>query len=286
MTQQTVETAGPVAQAPVPGLPVSDALAGDYLLTNYRNTQQQIATRAATAIDNLWNRMIDPERFSDTWTAYNPVVNGIIDVNHGMTAANAAQYYSLSSTVNGNPYYAVPGVNLDQDYLNRETNMMGPGQFYHFVNGGNDPVTASGMARDALRGAGTRLIMNGGRQTVTQAASLDDLAEGWERVIEPGACSFCAMLAGRGAVYKGSTVNFRAHDHCHCVARAIFKGQESINGDLSDQWAQATKGKRGKNARAAWESHWSSHNVEPKLSTAEEPKTARPGNAAITGKRK
>lgn len=285
MTVQTEATAGPVVAASVPGLPVSDALAGNYLLSYYRNTQQQIATRAAVAIDNLWNRIISPERFSDTWKTFNPVVNGIIDTNHTLTAANAAQYYSNSSVLNGNPYYPVPGVRLDQDYLDRETNMMGPGQFYHFLGNGEDPVTASGMARDALRGAGIRLIMNGGRETVTQAASLDDRAKGWERVIEPGACSFCAMLAGRGAVFKAATVNFRAHDHCHCVARAVFQGQESINTDLSNQWAEVTRGKRGKNARAAWESHWSSRNVEPKQGTPTAIAGQGPGHAAIAGQR-
>jgi hypothetical protein len=252
---------------------------------HYRNTQQAIATRAALAIYNLWMRLIDPEHFSDTWKNYNPVVNGIIDTHYRMTAANAAQYYTASRVVAGNPHIAVPAVRLDQDYLNKETNIMGPGQFYHFLKE-NDADTSSGMARDALRGAGARIVMNGGRDTVTKATASDHLARGWERVIEPGACGFCAMLAGRGAVYKESTVDFRAHDHCHCTARAVFIGQESINKDLSDQWASATKGTHGKAAIAAWNRHWESSHGGIGTATAEESPENRPGHAAITGERK
>jgi len=268
---------------PVPGLPVSPETSTTLLLAHYRNTQQTIAQRAAIAIHNLWMQLIDPAHFSDSWKRYNPVVNGIIDTHYNMTAANAAQYYANSRVVAGNPHFQVPGVRLDQAYLDKMTNMMGQGQFYHFLKE-ESPDVASGMARDALRGAGTRMIMNGGRETVTQAASGDHLAKGWERVIEPGACGFCAMLAGRGAVYKASTVDFRAHDHCHCVARAVFIGQESINQDLSDQWARVTKGKRGAAARAAWDTHWSSHGNE-RSTNAKEPTEVRPGHAAIEQER-
>lgn len=269
---------------PVQGLPVSRAVSSQLLLAHYRNTQQSITDRAALAIVNLWMRLIDPTRFSETWSNYNPVVNGIIDTHYNMTAANAAQYYAASRVVAGNPHITVPGVSLDQDYLNKVTNMMGPGQFYHFLKD-NEPDAASTMARDSLRGAGTRLVMNGGRDTVTQAATGDHLSKGWERVIEPGACGFCAMLAGRGAVYKESTVDFRAHDHCHCVARAVFIGEESINLDLSDDWGRVTKGKHGAEARSAWNQYWENRNVESIPTAAEKPPEIREGNAAIPGKR-
>ena len=263
-------------------LPVPEADRPQLLLAHYRTTQQAIATRAALAIVNLWMRLIDPSRFSETWSRYNPVVNGIIDTHYEMSAANAASYYSAARTVAGWPYGSVPGVTLDSGYLDKMTNMMGQGQFYHFLKD-NEPDAASAMARDSLRGAGTRLVMNGGRDTVTQAATGDHLAKGWERVIEPGACGFCAMLAGRGAVYKESTVNFRAHDHCHCVARAVFIGEESVNSGLSDQWAEATKGTRGKAAIAAWNNYWESRHGTAITTAAEKPTEAGAGHAPIAG---
>jgi hypothetical protein len=278
-TPQDVAPAGLVA-----GLPVGPATSAQLLLSHYRNTQQTIAQQAALAIYNLWMQIIDPAHFSETWTRLNPVVNGIIDTHYDMTAANAAEYYGASRVTAGNPAARVPGVTLDPAYLNKETNIMGQGQFYHYLKE-NDPETASAMARDGLRGTGVRLVMNGGRDTVTQAARNDPLARGWERIIEPGSCSFCAMLAGRGGVYKASTVDFRAHDHCHCVARSVFIGQASVNAGLSDEWAKATKNKHGADARAAWNQYWSDKNVEPIERPATEAQGPGPGNAALTGQR-
>jgi len=268
-------------QTPVPGLPVPRAVGGQLLLAHYRNTQQSIAQRAAIAIQNLWMRMIDPTHFADTWKNYNPVVNGIIDTHHKMTAANAAEYYANSRVFAGYAHFPVPGVTLDPAYLDKETNTMGAGMFFHYLKDNPDPIVASNMARDGLRGTGVRLIMSGGRDTVTKAAQNDPRAQGWERVIEPGACGFCAMLAGRGAVYKESTVDFRAHDHCHCVARAVFDGQESVNKGIQDQWATATKGTRGKAAIAAWNKHWEAQGGSVRSENAGESPGQRPGHAAI-----
>ena len=139
--------------------------------------------------------------------------------HYDATAANAAQYYVNSRVIAGLDHVSVPGQDPDMSYISHVTDAMGPGQFYNFLPN-YDADAASSMARDALRGAGTRMVMMGGRDTVTHAVRTDKLARGWERVIEPGACGFCAMLAGRGAVYKESTVDFRAHDHCvFCVGR-------------------------------------------------------------------
>jgi hypothetical protein len=243
----------------IPGVPLPANLSGQVLLQRYSQAQQSIAQRAAQAIVNLWLRIIDPEHFNDGWNTLGPLVNGIISSHYEATAANAAQYYANSRITAGNAYMAVPGQAPDMSYINNVSDAMGPGQFYHFLP--QQPAdTASVMARDALRGASTRMVMMGGRDTVTNAAHLDPEARGWERVINPGACGFCAMLAGRGAVYKASTVDFRAHDHCHCVARAVFIGQKSINQDLSAEWGKATAGTRGKDAIKAWNSYWESRN--------------------------
>jgi len=245
----------------VPGLPVSDAVAGPILLQNYANTQQTIAARAALAIYNLWMRLIDPLHFDDSWRTLNPIVTGIMSTHYDMTAANAAQYYGLSRVVAGNPYMAVPGQEPDEQYMNKVANIMGRGQFYHFLKE-QEPDAASAMANDSLRGASTRMVLMGGRDTVTATATQDPMAKGWERVIEPGACGFCAMLASRGAVYKESTADFRAHDHCKCVARAVFIGEPSVNKDLQKEWATATKGTKGKASIAAWNQYWENRNVD------------------------
>jgi hypothetical protein len=68
-----------------------------------------------------------------------------------------------------------------------------------------------------LDGATARYVLQAGRDTIVSATQRDPKAVGWYRV-SGGGCDFCNMLAARGAVYKKTTVNFAAHDHCRCAS--------------------------------------------------------------------
>lgn len=246
-------------QRAIPGVPLSADVSGQLLMRRYQHGQQSIAARAAIAIQRLWMRIIDPAHFSDGWGTLGPLVDGIISSHYSAAAADAADYYANSRVVSGFKHIGVPGLEPDMAYIHHVADAMGPGQFFGFLPDHGEQ-NASSMAADALRGASTRMVMMGGRDTVTSAVRIDSAATGWERVIEPGACGFCAMLAGRGAVYKEDTVRFRAHDHCHCIARAVFRGQESINDDLSSEWGRVTAGHSGRAAVREWNKYWESRN--------------------------
>ncbi len=248
----------------VPGRPVPPRAASGLLLAQYQKRQGTIAVRAAVAIVNLWNRYIIPGQFSETWNSLSPLIQGVIATHYDMTAAEAAQYYRAARMTAGFKPYRVPGAELDLEYLARVVNSMGAGQFGHYLKEA-EPDTASTMARDGLRGAGTRMVLKGGRETITQTAIGDPVATGWERILTPGACGFCSMLAGRGGVYTESTVGFRAHDHCHCVARPVFQGQKSVNEELSAAWGRETKGYRGKAAVAEWNKYWEEYRQTPEV---------------------
>lgn len=263
----------------VPGMPVPSKATAGLLLSRYQSRQQTIAVRAALAIVNLWNRYVVPSQFDETWKGLSPLIQGIIATHYDMTASEAAQYYGASRVVAGFKPYHVPGAELDLDYLARVVNSMGTGQYHHYLKEA-EPDAASSMARDGLRGAGTRMVLKGGRETITQTAVNDPIATGWERILTPGACGFCSMLAGRGGVYTEASVGFRAHDHCHCVARPVFEGQKSVNEELSAAWGRETKGYRGKAAVAEWTRYWeSSHGVGP--GNEEAAPSARPGSSTL-----
>ena len=257
------------------GLPVSRSASGQLLLAKYQQDQQSIARRVALAIHNLWLQIIDPAAFDKSWETMNPLANGIVSTHFDLAAASAAQYYANSRALADYPHINVPGIPPDDEYINRVVNAMGRGQFYHFIKQ-EEAAQASTKAQDALRGASTRMTLMGGRNTIVRAAGIDPVATGWERVIEPGACSFCAMLAGRGGVYSEATVDFRAHDHCHCVARPVFKGQKSVNEELSAAWGRETRGTRGAAARAAWDKYWSSRGEHQGTAVATEEGTGTP----------
>lgn len=86
------------------------------------------------------------------------------------------------------------------------------------------PVPDLPRARVQLDGGVQLRLANVTRQTVAEASYSDPRAHGWQRV-GSGACPFCAMLIGRGAVYSERGASFAAHDHCHCSAVPAFDGQ-------------------------------------------------------------
>jgi hypothetical protein len=75
-----------------------------------------------------------------------------------------------------------------------------------------------GDALAALTATSGKYVLAAARQTIVYSTDRDPRASGWERVVRSGACKFCAMLHGRGAVYKESTVHFAAHKECNCAA--------------------------------------------------------------------
>jgi hypothetical protein len=67
-------------------------------------------------------------------------------------------------------------------------------------------------------------VARGFRDSILGNTRQDSDAVGWSRIARPGACKFCTMLAGKGAVYRSeSTANFAAHTHCHCAAQPKFR---------------------------------------------------------------
>lgn len=84
---------------------------------------------------------------------------------------------------------------------------------------GADPDGAAALDRAA--GGLQRIIFDADRETVMRSSIADPAAVGWQRTGE-GACPFCRMLIGRGAVYSESTVTFKSHDNCRCGALPDF----------------------------------------------------------------
>lgn len=63
-----------------------------------------------------------------------------------------------------------------------------------------------------------KYVLAASRATIARNTDRDPSAAGWQRVTRGGACEFCRLLAGRGGVYKQSTVHFASHGSCNCAA--------------------------------------------------------------------
>lgn len=77
-----------------------------------------------------------------------------------------------------------------------------------------------------VEGVADKLVLDVGRDTITDSVADDPKATGFARSGRPNCCAFCAMLISRGAVYKsarsatiaefGPRAGKSYHDHCHC----------------------------------------------------------------------
>lgn len=85
------------------------------------------------------------------------------------------------------------------------------------------------------------------RDTILTNRKQDPQAIGWKRITRGSkSCSFCRMLADRGAVYRKDTATFAAHDDCMCTAAPVFQG--GVVGPEADT-AQYMASKRRRTAK-------------------------------------
>jgi hypothetical protein len=101
-------------------------------------------------------------------------------------------------------------------------------------------------------GGVSRHVNDGGRHTVLENVGQDRQARGWQRITAAQPCSFCAMIASRGAVFSADTASFEAHDHCQCTAEPVYSRGDSRPEQArqwADLWDESTRGVSGAKAQ-------------------------------------
>jgi len=105
------------------------------------------------------------------------------------------------------------------DWIEREA-----AEFAKTLDGIEDEVR---RMSDEIATLAAKEVARGFRDSIIGNTRQDVDSIGWSRVARPGACKFCAMLAGKGAVYRSeSTAIFAAHGNCNCATRPEFRGGE------------------------------------------------------------
>jgi hypothetical protein len=113
------------------------------------------------------------------------------------------------------------------------------------------------VVQTLVDGAVQKLVADTSRVTYMDTFVRDKQIVAWARVARPNACSFCALLATRGAVYRSQgSADFLAHDHCHCVAVMVYKGERFTSPEYVQHWLDlyksSTAGKHNADARNAF----------------------------------
>ena len=163
----------------------------------------------------------------------------------------ATWYEDLRASAVGGSYYATSSGAVNQARID---SLVGYGVKPLFGQSSSTVLTLIG-------GGVQRMIAGAGRDTISANITKDKVRVGYSRIPRAGCCSFCGMLASRGATYRteaaaggvvgrgvdasttagkvggqGRGTKARGsrsigsndyHDNCHCVATPVFRGGDN-----------------------------------------------------------
>lgn len=193
------------------------------LTANHRQAQLAVRALVTRDLQRLWPAMdwADLDRSFPLWAT---AVRSLVTRHRATSAGLAAGYYRAARYLEGitDPapvILAGPATPARLSVSLRVTAYAGvKAAATHGVT--RDAAMAHAFVRSS--GAVTRTVLEAGRETIRATVAGDPRAAGWERVTGGRSCDFCSMLASRGGVYKDSTADFAAHDHCGCTAQPVF----------------------------------------------------------------
>lgn len=202
--------------------------------------QAALVSLLADPLDNAW-QLLDPGQPS-TFDGFLLAMKALIRHFGLGSASEAARYYDAERRAAGIPGRfnvplapTAPEGKIDTSMRWATKDLWQP-----------QPDLAS--IQSMVDGVATKNVLDAGRMTILDAVHSDRKAKGWARETEPGCCSFCALLAVRGAVYRSEkSAGFQSHDHCRCFAQPVFTSYEPTAQvrDWQQLYRDSTRGVRG-----------------------------------------
>lgn len=223
-------------------------------LAEQQQEGQAALARAAAAVSLAAWSSVDPADLARSVPALREALEAVL-VMYGRGASTAAaDYYRLARAAAGvrgrvsiTPVRDISATSLDRLVVDAVSAQM--------------DLTAG---RDALDAGAEALVLARGRRQVMSAVEQDREAKGWARIPHEGACSFCLMLAARGAVYGSrASASFQAHHRqtngsggeCRCGVEPLWQGAYEPPARVRAAqrlWKDSTHGRTGGDARAAF----------------------------------
>jgi hypothetical protein len=110
----------------------------------------------------------------------------------------------------------------------------GPNYLKQQSGRGETEERAARKGLTVVSGTASRLVLNGGRETILELIKTDPVINRYIRVTDEDPCAFCAMLAGRGPVYlTEESAGFLPHDHCACTPEPVANSNGAWPGDAA-----------------------------------------------------
>jgi hypothetical protein len=230
---------------------VSDR-AGD----RHRAAQRRLTVALVQEMRRL-RRLINPSRLQASVPVWIEAVRALVDEYSDASAALAAEVYDLergAASVAGRftvPVAGPPPEDKVANSLRWATKDLWPRDPADATPAQLEPLDV--RLEQAFKKADAvvqKLVADQGRETVRQAVQQDRGAVAYARAAALGACSFCKLMASRGAVYKdarsagrdanerftGEASVVKFHNDCHCTIIPVFRGQRFEFSPQAAEW--------------------------------------------------
>jgi hypothetical protein len=206
---------------------VSVAYAARRLTDAHRVAQARIALDSVGKLTAVWNTLLKPSNLNG-YASYMTAMTHVVETGRQSSSQMAAAYYRAHRDlldIEGD-YDVILGEDAVVAAIQTSLLVMGPVRVKTLLGNGDTIATAMAKALLASAGSVTRMIADGGRSTIRENVLADKQARGWQRITDGDPCSFCQMLADRGAVYKDEDTaggNDPYHDHCLCTVEPVYE---------------------------------------------------------------
>lgn len=220
--------------------------AGAELTTAHHAAQLAVRAGSLTNLVKLW-KIVDPTDLTNTIDTFVQAAVLLAGQGFDQSAGIASRYYGLFRRVEGIAGAApTVGVAVRPAATDLAGELRGASLKGIIVarRAGLTPELAKERGLVRVAGALAKLVLSGGRRTITGYADRDPQALGYGRVTSGDPCAFCRMLAGRGAVYKTEkSADFEAHDSCGCSTEPLFRGGEPPEqaAEYAREWNEAQR---------------------------------------------
>jgi hypothetical protein len=187
----------------------------------------------ADLVAQAWQQVVDPHDLKGTLPKFKILVLALTRRFGSASSAAAMAYYRQqrrAAGIPGTPKMAPASpvspeqISKSIDWAVKDVWAAAPAPGSGVVATTEAPVAdVISTAIDRAAAAAEQAALDQGRQSLIDTVAVDKKARGWARVPEPGACSFCLLLATRGVVYHTQeSGGFQAHDNCRCHVEPLF----------------------------------------------------------------
>jgi len=209
------------------------------LSTSHRAAQLAVRARSVRGLISLW-KMVDPENLSGTVDTFIEAATLLAVQGQQESASEAVRYFRSFRRAEGltNDVRLMPAPRPALRAIAADLRGAALKGILDARRAGRTLLAAGQDGLVRVTGAMVKQVLAGGRMTIINGVDSDRRAVGWVRATTGDPCTFCRLLASRGAVYKSErSAEFEAHDACACTPEPLYDGPQLDGGPLAQSAA-------------------------------------------------